>query len=413
MLQSLIKVRDPKTGKPSTWLNSLRRYCLSGVLVPTRERAIVKLPAGTATAPTRSSQIPIQGPQDAKTEIYTMVGLQGLTAQGVGKITSNGATATVTGSGTKFISQVQVGDTISTTAGSSTVATISSDTLLTVASGVALGVNAGVNYFTLTPTMVDPNKLFVEINDPCWRRSLMNKPVPVTHVFGDAMKPLNLRESLLLETNQTYLMTFLNYATSAASFAPTCEGRKWQYEAFKRTEVQEFLNGLRQRKQLAQPYWLTLDEQFITIPASGKVTKFFTTTGDITTFLFNLYGSFYSTSSQGTYRAPKIEFFDAKTTRMLQTQPLTIYTACGNNAQNPFVLPTPIIVEPQGQIQVNIENQYTDAAVVVYLTFHGTAMYTGLWNKGGALTDPAVMKESAKLYREMGVPQIMPASPRD
>ncbi len=76
------------------------------------------------------------------------------------------------------------------------------------------------------------------------------------------------------------------------------------------------------------------------------------------------------------------------------------------------MLPTPLIVEPQTQVQVVITNQYTDAPVNVYLSLHGAAIYTGLNWKGGALTDPAIMEESRRLYRETSIPQVIPASPQ-
>ncbi len=139
-----------------------------------------------------------------------------------------------------------------------------------------------------------------------------------------------------------------------------------------------------------------------------------TLTGDLTGVFFNLMGTFYSLVGQDNnpYLSPKIELFDAKTQRQLQAFPMTMQTSCGN-AQNPFVLPTPLIVEPQTQVMVVITNQYTDAPVNVYLSLHGTAIYTGLNWKGGALTDPDIERESRRLYHETSIPQIRPASPQD
>lgn len=415
MLKSLVEgsFKNPTTGQveEGVYLNPLRRYVMSGILVPTRELANVKIPAATSiTQPTRSPGLPIQGPQDGRTEIYSLTGQQALRVQGVGNVTGNGVTAVLTGTGTKFRTQMQIGDAIVGPGGlSNTVLSISSDTVATMTGAVANVAN--VTYFIQTPASTKTGLLMVEIFDSAHRRSLMNRDVTVLHVFGDNLKPLFLSESILLELSQSFVLTFFNYDTSAAkSFAPVCEGRKWQYDALKRPEVKQFIDGLRQRKSLVQPYWLTLDDGFVTVAANGTATKFFTLTGDITAFLFNLYQSFFYADGAGTTSPPKVEIFDAKTHRQFQTDPLTAFTS-GGNAQNPFPLPTPLIVDPQTQIQVNITNQRA-SVLTFFMTWHGVAMYTGLNWQGGALTEASIMAESQKMYKAMSIPQIIPASPQ-
>ena len=396
--------------KGSAWLNSLRRFCLSGVLVPEQNNLVVNVPAMSGSNPGRSSTIPIQGPEDAKSECYSLVGIQGAVNVGQGLVTTVGGVA-VTGSGTKFLSQLQVGSVVQVPGvlAPVAVASVTSDTAFTTT--VPLPVVTGAMFTFQVPIINDVrDRMFVTIHDQAWRRMLMNRDVPVRHVFGDAQKPLFMKESLLLEVDQTLLFQLTNYSTlGPGSVAPLIEARKWQVESLKRRNVAVFIDGLRQRKTYVNPYWLTLDDGIVTIPAGGAVTKFFTTTGDITCLLFNLYGHAISSGQAGDVQEMvSLEFFDAVNGRALQAQPVTLNTACGD-ASNAFHLPTPLTCEPASQIMVKMRNLITDQPTDIMLTWHGVAVYTGMAGKGGSITDRALVDSARDMYRSMA-PQIVPAS---
>ncbi len=403
-LKSLIFSKD---GSP--WLNSLKRSTLSCVLVPQQNLLVAKMPAAASlTQPGRSTPIPIQGAADASTEVYSFTGKQAVTFQGVGTISAPGGTNVVTGVGTKFGSQLLAGDTISTAAGSGTVLTILSDTSLTTVANFAL--NTAANFFFVTP-LSRPNgeTVFVNIQDQAWRRRLMNKNVPAIHVFGDNQKPLFLKESSLLEQDQTLLYEFFNYDTAAtASFAPITEGRKWQIEAKKTESVFNFLQGLRDRKQFIQPYWLTLDNHWSALGTGANADAFLTCTGDITLFLFNLYAQAFADSGGADVSdTVTAQFIDAKTQRAIMNQPVPLSCIAGT-AQNPMRLPTTWIVEPQTQIKVNFVNG-SGAPCKVYCTFHGVAIYTGSSWRGSTLTNKNLMRIGEEMYEAMSEPQVIPA----
>ncbi len=391
-------------------LNALKRYCLSGIIVPRQDLFVTPVPvAASITQPGRSMPVPLQGPDDAFSEVYSFSGEQAATFQGIGKITTDGFSVAVVGIGTKFTTQLQVGGSISTAAGSGFVQTITSDT--TATTGIAMAANAASDYFFRQN--VDTTKLFVSITDQAWRRKLMNRDVPVKHVFGSNEKPGFIKESLLLETNQTLLLEYVNYDTSnATSFAAIAEGRKWQYEAMKSKEVYDYIGGLRERKQYIQPYWLTLDKGFSSLAAGARSVELLTCTGDITLVLFNLYAQAFRTDDGLIDVTNKIlvEFTDAKTKRSLQSQPVPL-GACAGSIENPFRLSSPLIVEPQTQIQVNFLN--TDSSPVnVFLTYHGVAIYTGSSFRGSTLNNRKLIDEAAIMYEAMSTPQIRPASPQ-
>lgn len=396
--------------KGNCFLNSLKRWSLSGILVPQQNLTVAKMPAASSlTQPGRSTPIPLHGPADASTEVYSFSGRQEVTNQGIGIISTNEFSAAVTGVGTRFLSQVLPGDTISAVGFSGTVLAVNSDTSITLTAVAGASVN--LPFFDVTPNSRDfGDNIFVKIQDQAWRRYLMNRDVPAIHVFGDNTKPLFLKESSLLETDQALVFEFFNYDTAnPASFAPIAEGRKWQYEALKAQKVFDFIRGLRERKEFIQPYWLTLDKGSSSLGTGASSTEFLTCTGDITLVLFNLYAQAFGTSGAGgdVSNVVTAQLLDAKTQRAIQTQPMPL-TCIGGTAQNPMRLPTPWIVEPQTQIRVNFQNN-SGAPCKVYLTFHGVAIYTGSSWHGSTLTNKRLKEESELMYRAMSEPQIIPA----
>lgn len=403
MLRSLIY-----DNKGQAYLNSLRRFAFSANLVPSQENLIVNVPAMVGLNAGHSMPIPIQGPEDAKAELYSMIGFQGVVNLGIGVITTVGGVAVV-GTGTNFTSQLQVGSTIAVAGGNSTVATITDATHLTTVA--PLPVVAGVQFFFTVAVVADVrDRMTCEIEDQAWRRRLMNRDVPVQHVFGTAQKPKFLAESLLLETDQTLLLRFINNSAGGpGSLAPLIEARKWQVEALKRNEVAAFIEGLRQRKKWVQPYWLTCDDVPATLAAGASGIHFFTVTGDVTVILFELMAYTITAGRVGdTQEVVSLEFYDAKTERALQVQPTTINTACGTSS-DPFVLPTPLVCEPNSQIKCRMRNLITSASTDVFMTFHGVAVYTGYGNKGGALTEADVGREARRMYANIE-PSVIPAS---
>ncbi len=414
-LKSLIYTpagRDAKGHKtpPGIYLNSLKRFALSSILVPPQELLVAQIPqASSATNPGRSLPIPIQGPNDGTTEVYSLTGKQAVVNQGVGQITTDGITTTVTGSGTKFLTQLQAGSVISTTAGNGTVATISSDTVLTTSG--AMAANASVNFFFSIPAATNGAGFNISViaEDVAWRRMLMNRDVPAPHVFGSNTKPLFMKESILLETNQALSMQFLNYSTSGAdSFAPIMEGRKWQYEAMKSKSVHDYIDGLRARKMYIQPYWLTLDNRVSSINGSASKTELLTCTGDITLVLFNVYAqAFTQLGAADASDNVLVSLQDAKTDRAIQTQPVPL-SIFGGTSQNPMRLSSPWIVEPQTFIKAKFQNN-NGSSVNIYMTFHGVAIYTGSSWRGSTLTNAALGREYAKMYEAMSTPQIRAA----
>lgn len=405
----------------SAQLNSLKRYALSACIVPRQDLALINIPISPAAKnPGRSTPIPLQGPGDGKTEVYSLLaGYQfdstfpAVRNAGIGTVSYS--TPNLVGVGTKFLSQLVPGMTIYVLNNSGvlqtlTVVSVASDTLVNV--GVALLAITNQPFaYTLNAPVSAANMLYVTITDQAWRRQLMNRDVPVVHVFGTQQKPLYMKESILLETDQSLLLNLYNYSqVSAATFAPMVEGRKWQMEALKYPKVHKFLDDLVVRKKWVQPYWLTLDVGYLDIAAGASQGAFFTCTGDITLVLFNAYAFATDGSNVDQTQNVTVELSDAKTFRAMQTQPVPLSCVAGNS-QDPYRLPTPWIVEPQTQIKANFVNN-TAGSVHVGMTFHGVAIYTGSNFNGSTLTNKHLIQEAQKMYHAMSIPQVRPASPQ-
>ncbi len=180
-------------------------------------------------------------------------------------------------------------------------------------------------------------------------------------------------------------------------------------------EVNKFINGMKERKTYIQPYWLTLDDGVINLGAAGSGTasaiKFLTCTGDITLVLFNLYAKAVAADGSDVSSAVTVELFDAKTSRSMQSQPMSLAN-CGGTGEDPFRLPAPWMIEPQTQIRAQLRNVSSESAMRVYMTLHGVAIYTGSSFHGSTLTNKKLIAEAVRMYEAMSTPQLIPASPQ-
>ncbi len=152
---------------------------------------------------------------------------------------------------------------------------------------------------------------------------------------------------------------------------------------------------------------MTLDKGWSTLPANSSSNEFLTCTGDITLFLFNLYGqAIQDSDGSDCSNLVTAQFVDAKTQRAISTQPMSLNTVSGTG-ENPLRLPTPWIVEPQTQIKVNFQSSNPNPCKV-YMTFMGVAVYTGSSWHGSTLTNKHLAREGQRMSK----PQVRPAEPQ-
>lgn len=216
-------------------------------------------------------------------------------------------------------------------------------------------------------------------------RQLMNRDVLVNHVFGSNLRPLPLRETIVLESQQNFKASFLNNSTSGTSSLRTAL-KALRIEASDETAAlaRDFAIANRVRKSFFQPYWLTSDLA-ISLAAGAAKTFFFTNTRDQWLILRYIIASTVltgATPAGDTQEEFAFTIYDAGTRRRLSNQPVTKNTATGN-AGLPWVLPQPMMVPPNTQITVEFTSLLTAGDLEVFFTFHGVSKYTGtpLWNQ--------------------------------
>lgn len=221
-------------------------------------------------------------------------------------------------------------------------------------------------------------RLSVVLYDTVHRRNLMNRDILANHVFGSSLTPFFLYETTLLEKLQTLQLNFLNNSLAGASgFRCAFEAREYLDVGPNKAAVTKFLNVNRPRKTQLSPYWFT-SPQPITLPAGAVVEVQFggSDTYDKTIILFNVMCTTLTTGIAGdVVEMAAFEFFAPKTDRPLQNSPV-VRTCCTGNANFPYPLPVPLLLEPATLMRVRITNLVTDAPTNVFLTFHGLVYYS-------------------------------------
>lgn len=302
----------------SIYLNDLKRYVKGSILVPAQSVTPLVIPAAvSATVPTQAPSVVIESPSDATSEIFSLTGEQD--------------------------------------------------------AGIAPDVAA---------------RMTCQITDVAFRRRLMNRYIPVTHLFGGGgtvgsggvpgYLPFFLREAMLLEAQQTMLFDFQNNSTvGATSFRFMMEARKFQATALSREQVTMYINQQRFRKTLLQPYWLTTEQDIKINPLGTAIAffnnqknSFFTVFGIIATFVLEA-----GVPGGDTVEGFQVEFFDAKTQRPLQNQPIA-RSCCMGSAGLPFQLPTGWIMEPNTQMMMRLTSLVSGVVTDAFVTLVGVLSYT-------------------------------------
>lgn len=218
-------------------------------------------------------------------------------------------------------------------------------------------------------------RMTVQITDISWRRRLMNRAIIANHVFGTNLQPGFIDESIFLRGQQTLVFDFTNgSAAGATNFRFAMEIRKFQQTVLTRPQIAQHIALADRDKLFKTPYWFTSVDPIV-IPAGAILDAFFIASEDIYLLLQSVIASFISAGVAGdTVEGFSVEFFDAKTERPLQNQPIA-RSCCSGTAGFPFVLPVPWLVEPTTVMRVRFRNLITDAPTTVFWTFRGVACY--------------------------------------
>lgn len=230
-------------------------------------------------------------------------------------------------------------------------------------------------------------RLSVLLDDIAYRRQLMNRDILSQHVFGNQLRPIPLKETILLESQQNIRAYFLNNSTAGIShFRPSFRALKVEASEVTKELCTQIANQARIRKSFLHPFWFTTDAP-VSVPLSSTKTAFLTNTRDKDLVAFYVMMSVITTGVAGdTQEKVSFEIYDAGTQRPWQNQPVTMNCGAGVGStfgNLPYVLPQPGVIPANQQLRVDFTNLLTDAAVEVFFTLFCIARYTGepLWNQ--------------------------------
>jgi hypothetical protein len=221
-------------------------------------------------------------------------------------------------------------------------------------------------------------------------RRLMNRPVQFNHIFGSAANPMYIRcedgsQSLWMDPLQILLITLINSSaadTATASLAGMFT--KYQLKSMEIARVKKYVNDSRARYRQITPYWWTMDQNItgqnvagVTIAAGSTVDCYFTGPSDVELSLTSVTATAIPASAGGagdTGEKFTAQFWDARTDRPYQNQPLTLNTGFGTPSF-PHYFDVPIVVPPTYKVRSRFTNLITDRAIDLFVTFHGVANY--------------------------------------
>lgn len=370
-----------KNRRGDTYINQLVYSVKGGLLsAPANQNPLNIDAASSATNPGLTAQAVMESSLEAVTEVYSAIGE--FEAFATGLFTGTSGSAAITGTGTRFSTELANGDQIILDPFGATPVTVTVSSV-TNATSMTLSAPLSANYTGVVAKLVtNADKVIksgrLQIYDVVNRRRLMNAPIVLEHIFGTVGKPFYMAEALLLRAQQALQFDFQNksplgYIKARYAF----EMRKFQQDAMRNPSVSNWLAKQMQRKRSLYPYWLTADPTSsndpIQIPAGGSIDVFFTPDRNLEMVCYQIIENSSTTGTAGnTSDRYTFEIFDAATERPLQNQPIARPSGTGT-AQFPFNLPTALLLEANTKLRVRFNNLVTDAVTNVNMTFHGVA----------------------------------------
>lgn len=221
------------------------------------------------------------------------------------------------------------------------------------------------------------DRLEVTIRDLGWRRKLHNDQPPlVNHVFGDVQNNFYLLSPLFFQPQQ--IITFQTTNNSAAgnsNFSPAMRYAKIEDSKQTHEMMIRWIKENKKENVHLYPFWLTNDNGFVTIPASGRRTLYLRNTHEQDLVLFWAMATAITAGAAGnTTDIFQSRIFDPASKMPLQETPV-LRTEQFGTAQFPYPLPSPIIMRSNEVIEIVVDNLVTDASADVNICLQGVSNY--------------------------------------
>lgn len=213
-----------------------------------------------------------------------------------------------------------------------------------------------------------------QLFDDAGNRSLMCQPLHIRALFGTAQLPGVLHEPLIIPANSDLRMILAKLTGGAANIRPYIAGRLYYNPS------PSFLAALVERKRYVAPYWLTPDNNTVSLSASA------TTSYRVKVGLGNFHAMTLVAISTGSFN---VEITEITTRRTIMNGAISQTNGIGT-ALYPMRLPAPYTI-PHGAV---VRFTFTDTSVATNRIFCAL--------QGKALMCP--LREISTIERETAIP---------
>lgn len=204
----------------------------------------------------------------------------------------------------------------------------------------------------------------VDLADDARKQRITGRPCHVDTVFGDGQEPFLLNESLFLRKNQSILMQATDLSADANDIRPVFTGQRVLAERARDEKVDNYIVEREKRARYVLPFLCPLDEE----PAlsTSAEADYYYTQQSIAHFEVRK----LTFSSSGTF---KFKITDETGTEL--TNDWIHSSAVLGTAMEPFILPTPWVIQAGGKVRFRIKDLGTVSTNTIYMTLCGRSLF--------------------------------------
>jgi hypothetical protein len=232
----------------------------------------------------------------------------------------------------------------------------------------------------------------VRLRNPGMARDYMNRPIHIRNMAGTAQLPFRLREPMFFPSDQNILAEFGQYTggQSAVKFRFYMFGSTmYSYDPIlqRYPEEREKLHGLIRkfgnRMRYIHPYWLTTDQDDVTVTDQSNATYYAKCGDDGCTEIFGM----TAVSSKNEFQ---VEINEVETRTTLHNGAITQTNGVGTGSL-PFKFPTSYLLPPGARLKL----KFTDIGaagsnLTVKFCLFGRKIYAPIRNAKDAIRDLVV-----------------------
>jgi len=221
---------------------------------------------------------------------------------------------------------------------------------------------------------LDAMRVFLQIQDGQMMRGLMNGSVHIDTIMGNGQQPYRLPEALYLDELRSLQITFTDISGVDNEVRVSALASRFLAQQVD-PAMERIRNRLNNRQYMSTPYWYTLDEGPVTIPAGTTITPQITIGQDSHFQLFQM-----SVVSDGLF---DIDIVDTQRGESIISGPLDVHYPIGSelilgNGNFPYRFHEPRLFQIGQRLVVTLTDR-SGADNTVHLTLGGRAVAVRMW----------------------------------